>query len=487
MPRLLLSAVIAAAFAAPAAAQHFIYATAASPGRVDAYRVSSQSGLPLGDPPVEQQLTGGERPRRIIANQARCVLYVAETDRVEVYKIHKNATLDRIGGTKRTKKMQAHDLELSIDGNMLYVPLRQQDTIAAYPLDAEGKPSFMSLQEGNIPVGQPRSCIWGNPGSSWEDIELQGDKLYATATNRVEVYGVDANGDLIAAAHVPVDLDGDGTVEEDERDVFPLKDGSTPAGDGVIDQNDRDLWGCPPYVVTPDPDSPKNCVDPELKPKPKPKDLPSRSCPFTFRSHINGATGLIVRGKTMIVGERFIHDLLGFTLQADGNFEPIPPDAQPISPDPPGPDLTQYPTKKEKKMERRSRKKNRTEEQLRYVGLTYFAPVGDDPVVYGAGYAGRVDGFRLKPDAVDPTILRLPKELSSATPKNVVSTPTRTYLAEIGNSPTLYVAAGELDSIEAFKIFPQGSLDADAVPVMTPVLKGSFPNDVVLVDTSLCD
>jgi 6-phosphogluconolactonase (cycloisomerase 2 family) len=487
MRRLLLFAVLAAVCATPAAAQHLLFTTAATPARIDVFRVSA-SGLPTGEPPVVQQQLAGERPRRVIVNEARCALYVAETDRVEVYKIHKNGKLDRIGGTKRTKKMQAHDIELSVDGNMLYVPLRQQNTIAAYPLDAEGKPSNDPVQEGNIMVGQPTSCIWGEAGASWEDIEIQGDKLYATATNRLNVYGIDANGQLLGAARVPKDLNGDGTITEDERDVYPPKDKDHPtAGDGMITSGDLDLWGCAPYSITPNPIASIDniCVDPELKTKPK--DLPVKTCPFTFRGRINGATGLIVRGTTLVVGERFIKDLLGFMLQADGNFQPIPPDAQPISPDPPGPDLSQYPTKKEKTKERKSRKKNRTEEQIRYVGLTYFDGAGDRaPVIYGAGYKGRVDAFRLNPNPNDPTIL-VPKEKTSATPKNVVSTPTRTFVGLLGNSPTLYVAAGELDRIEAFKIADQGALDDKADPVMTPVLKDSFPNDVVLVDTSACD
>lgn len=482
MPRLLFSALLAAAFAGPAAAQHFLYATAASDARVDAFRVSEATGLPLGDPPVEQQATGGERPRRLLVNPSRCVLYVAETDRVEVYKIRKNARLERIGSTKRTLEMQAHDIALAPDGNTLYVPIRRQNTIATYPLDAEGKPSFDPVQEGNIPAGQPTSCIWGDAKSSWEDIVVTNGKLYATATNRVDVYGIDATGQLIGAARIPKDLNDDGVITPDERDVYPAKTANSPAGDGVIDQHDRDLWECPPYSVTPDPDAPKNCVDPDLKPRPKAKDLPSKSCPFTFRGRINGATGLVVSGKTLVVVERFIKDLLGFTLQDDGNFQPIPPGAQPISPDPPGPDLTQIPTKKEKKADRRTRNKNRTEEIARYVGLTYYTPAGEkQPIVYAAGYAGRVDAFRLSADGI------LPKMQTSATPKNVVSTPTRTFVGDLGGNPTLYVAAGELDRVEAFKLFDQGALDDHAEPVMTIEQPGSFPNDVVLVDTSGCD
>jgi hypothetical protein len=71
----------------------------------------------------------------------------------------------------------------------------------------------------------------------------------------------------------------------------------------------------------------------------------------------------------------------------------------------------------------------------------------------------------------------------------VVSTPTRTVIGTTAQGKSvLYVAAGELDRVQAFGLFAAGGVDPDESPFMeTDQLDGSFPNDVVLVDISNCD
>jgi len=299
-----------------------------------------------------------------------------------------------------------------------------------------------------LPAGGPTSCIYGPGGGDWEDLEIANGKLYVAFTSKIHAYGIDATGNLVGAARVPTDLDGDGVIEADET-------------------------ACAKYSVTPA-DRTEACIDPDVEPRP---DRPEDTCPFSFRSRIQGGVGLVVDGRTLVVGERIIHRLTGFQLDEVGNFPSIPATYG----DPPR-DPFAEPTKKEKKKERRSRSKNRTDEVIRYIGLTFFKPAGENPIVYGAGFLGRVDAFRLKDDGT------LPKLPGGSTPKDVTSTPVRTAIgATSGGRPVLYVAAGERDRVQTFPLFPGGLIDPDQDPVETDEMTNSFPNDVVLTDIGTCD
>ena len=79
-----------------------------------------------------------------------------------------------------------------------------------------------------------------------------------------------------------------------------------------------DETACPAYTNTPA-DRVEDCIDPDIKPRPT---RPPDSCPFSFRGHMAGAVGLVVNGNTLVTGQRFTHVLLGFTLDATGNFMP---------------------------------------------------------------------------------------------------------------------------------------------------------------------
>src|SRR5439155_20942848 len=88
--------------------------------------------------PRFQVSTGGLRPRRLLIGNN--VLYVAETDRVEAYKIGSHGGLMRVGSTTVLHNMHPDDLELSPDGTLLYVPQRALIRVAAYPLRSDGAP-----------------------------------------------------------------------------------------------------------------------------------------------------------------------------------------------------------------------------------------------------------------------------------------------------------------------------------------------------------
>src|SRR5262249_611442 len=158
---------------------------------------------------------------------------------------------------------------------------------------------------------------------------------------------------------------------------------------------------CPWYSLTPS-GVIEECIDPDIKPRP---DRPEETCPFSFRNHMAGAVGLVVEGTALVSSQRFTHVLLGFTLDATGNFPAI------NNPDDPN-STPAFPSKKDKKRERKMRKKNRTDEILRYIGLTVMPEADSRPIIYAAAYAGRTDAFRLGPDGT------LPQQPTTMTPKN---------------------------------------------------------------------
>jgi 6-phosphogluconolactonase (cycloisomerase 2 family) len=436
MRRIVLCVALAVASARPAVAETILYATAAAQNRVDGFRVAAD-GAPSPDP-VAQRPTGGVLPRRLVAHG--CNLYVAENDRVEVFRIHAHGRLELVGATRQTKDMRAHDIKVSDDGRTLYAPLRRMGAIASYPLDADGKPNDSVITENDVPAGGPTSCVYGPVGSDWEDLALANGKLYAAFTNRIQVFAVTDTGQLTGATPVPRDLNDDGTIAADET-------------------------ACPTYTTTPS-GTIEPCIDPDIRPRP---DRPDPTCPFSFRGHMAGAVGLAVDGTALVSSQRFTHVLLGFTLDATGNFAAF------------GADPTN-PTRQEKKQERKSRKKNRTAELIRYVGLSVLDAHDGRPIIYAAGYSGRTDAFRLGEDGT------LTKQPMSSTPKDVTSTPVRTAIGSTAQGrPVLYVAGGELDRVQAFRLFDGGGIDASTSPAETNVQKDSFPNDVVPVDITSCD
>ena len=437
MRRIALLVALTVASARPVVAETILFATAASQNRIDAFGVAND-GAPSPDP-VAQHSTGGVLPRRLVGHG--CNLYVAENDRVEVFRIHPGGRLELIGATRASKEMRAHDIEVSDDGLTLYAPIRQMGAIASYPLDAEGKPNDSVITENGVPAGGPTSCVYGPVHADWEDLALANGKLYAAFTNRIEVFGITDTGQLTGVAQVPHDNNDDGTIEADET-------------------------SCPFYATTPS-GVIEPCIDPDIRPRP---DRPDPTCPFSARGHMAGAVGLVVEGTALVSSQRFTHLLLGFVLDATGNLPAFGVDPA-------------FPTAKEKKKERKSRKKNRTDELIRYIGVTVLHEADGQPIIYAAGYSGRVDAFRLGTDGT------LPKQPNmQSTPKDVTSTPVRTAVGTTaGGRPVLYVASGELDRVQAFHLFDGGRIDAGTSPAETNEQHGSFPNDVVPIDITSCD
>jgi hypothetical protein len=430
MRRFLSCLALAVAFGHPCAAETVLYATAASQNRIDAFHVGGD-GMPV-PAPFEQQATKSKSPRRLVVRG--CNLYVAETERVEVFRIRSNGHLQFAGSTKPLKGSNPHDIEIAANGRMLYVPVRQQGALASYPLDEQGIPTN---------DGDPLSCVYAPGSAFWEDIEVSSSNIYAVHSDRVMVYGLDELGLIRSAQAEGSDTNGNGTIDPDEET-------------------------CPEYNAVPAPV--RNCD--ELRTKP----VLNRDCWFSVRKKLGGGTGLLLVNQptqqTLIIGMQFTHRLVGYTLDATGNLQNLNPDGT----------LSKKEVKKARKKEKRS---NRTDEYIRYIGVTgYQPPDTSETTIYGVAYVGETDTFRLD-DAG-----KLSKTPTGQTHRDRTSSSTRSTVAvNAQGNPVLYVAGGERDRVQVYQLFsPQGGIPAGEGPEMeTDELGGSYPNDVVLADITSCD
>lgn len=197
LARTLVLALLLALAARPAIAGRILYATAATPGRVDGFCINNDGSLAT-TPTVSISMRAGNdpehsEPRRLLVGQdanGNGVLYVAEIDRVEVYRIGARGGLGRIGSTSVEGNMRPLDLALSADGKVLYVPQIGQHRVAAYPLDADGVPS------GDH---KPASCALGPVAASFQNLVVHDSLLYVTAQDtpgRVDVFRIGPDGSL---------------------------------------------------------------------------------------------------------------------------------------------------------------------------------------------------------------------------------------------------------------------------------------------------
>jgi hypothetical protein len=197
--------------ASVARADAILYSTAASSNGVMGFCVHNDGSLD-GSPKVSIA-TAGANPRRLVvagdASTPSRTLYVAETDRVEAFRIGTHGGLVSLGGTKvlgPPNKMDPLDIALSPDLRMLYVPQNGQRRIAAYPLNADG--TFAITTNGPF-SGDFSSCIQGPTGPRYKRMAVRDGLLYITETannGAVAIYPLtaDANG-LLQLQLAPAD------------------------------------------------------------------------------------------------------------------------------------------------------------------------------------------------------------------------------------------------------------------------------------------
>src|SRR5262249_58448746 len=110
----------------------------------------------------------GRAPSRIVTAPDGRFLYVGETNMTEVWRVGERGQLERAGqipAPPALKGMNSHDIavELSPDGTrpVLYLPQRQQNRLAAFPLDPETGLSPGTERSGSTCVRDTTPAGWG--------------------------------------------------------------------------------------------------------------------------------------------------------------------------------------------------------------------------------------------------------------------------------------------------------------------------------------
>ena len=479
--------------ALPAAGGTMLYATAASLGRVDGFCVGAGGGFVPGASVVHAD-TGGTEPRRLLV--ANGVLYVGERDRVEAFTIGRGGGLKFLASTRLIKNelaMDVMDMAFSPDGRTLYVAQNGPDRIAAYPLDAMG-----ALKDFT-------SCIQGRPKAAYRALLVSNSLLYVSeqlTPGRIANFPIDAGGGL---GHDPTECSGQrpkvcnagsraGQVcTTDDTTGCPgatcpacctvprVCQGGSRAGQVCTTDGTKDpTTGCPGAAC------PGCCV--------------AATAPLSNRPRIQRPRSFRIIGDRIYVEEVATKRIKAFRLEADGLF-PEPPLG-----------------KRNQPLYQKQKPVSRTASVLAYVDLVLFRST----LLASQFEKGRIDAYRLKPP--DNSLSPQPK----STKEDVRTTPVRMTVSQCsggsndglacasdldcpggtcppvsqcnrgsndglacdsdmdcprGTCPSphnvLYVAAGEFDRVQAYRLRKSGLPEATPFS-QTDEQTGSFPNDVAL-------
>jgi len=181
---------VALLVAEPALAGSILYATAASQQRIDGFCLGADGALAAS--PSVQVGTQGRLPRRVLVGKdalGEPVLYVAEADRIEAFKIGVHGGLRPFvspSATEPVNNLDPQDLALSPDGKTLYVT--HQGFLEAFALNADG----------SLPK-RFTSCVQGESTNTFLDAQATSGLLYVSADDipgRIAIYRLNPDGSL---------------------------------------------------------------------------------------------------------------------------------------------------------------------------------------------------------------------------------------------------------------------------------------------------
>ena len=181
---------VALLVAEPALAGSILYATAASQQRIDGFCLGADGALAAS--PSVQVGTQGRLPRRVLVGKdvlGKPVLYVAEADRIEAFKIGVHGGLRPFvspSATEPVNNLDPQDLALSPDGKTLYVT--HQGFLEAFALNADG----------SLPK-RFTSCVQGESTNTFLDAQATSGLLYVSADDipgRIAIYRLNPDGSL---------------------------------------------------------------------------------------------------------------------------------------------------------------------------------------------------------------------------------------------------------------------------------------------------
>ncbi len=433
-----------------------LYATAATPGRVDSFCVEANGRL---RPSTHASITGLDSPRRLIVDQTNHRLYVAERNAVDGFEIKPGGALVQLWhfpsarnfDTKafRSTTMELQDLALSSDCGSLYVPAKKPGRILALT-DLGTTPPTIS------------SCVQGPAKPGYKNLIADGDVLYSSGSGfsgRIDAFRLGSGG-LLAGRWS--DVDG--------GDCRPTTSKCPGTGSKCSACGNTGQQPCPAECGAPICPIPRPAI---TTPDSTRRKL-SKPLAFQILDSPPGATG----DRFLYVAERGVKQLLGFRLRPDGLFD----------------DATRDGTEPQKPF-------TRLKTPVVYFDLV--ARRSDDaaqvtPTLVGSQFNdGLLDSFALTTpdDPNNPTAdchiagtpsVCLPNRVNSTTGKDLRLSPVRMQLCRNQNGEDwLYVSTGIRDRIQAMRLSAGGRLDTDTLDE-TSEKKGSFPNDVavaVLDDT----
>lgn len=514
--------VLSMAVAAPAGAGTMLYATAATPGRIHGFCVRDDGAL--APTPRVDVATRGSYPSRLRVSAATRTLYVAENDRVEVFRIGPDGSLSRPqpdhvpvpargGVNARDIALDCRPDDLGCRPSVLYVPERRFQRLSAFPLDPES----------GIPLATAASsCVSGDLGVGFEQL-LYNDRvsprlLYASQETgdqgAVVGYALDARGQLVGECLAddpasgddpddcnrgedprehPEDLDGvcddDPASGEDDDGVLAPCVGRVACGLAPLDDPPPcPARGAPLDCPAGSVPCPEEAGGPCLCCRPSGRGTPGS----TRRVRLPGAGALVLADNPegivsacnpapsslrLYVAARFSRTVLAFNLDAAGHFDVRrrrlragdPRSCAPV-------------TRRDGSPVYRQRPASKTTAGIRHQDLVVAGTPPRITILASQFVEGRIDAYRLRESSA------LPGAPSAATRKDVRTSPVRLLVHELpplaGNRArrVLYVAAGQHDRIQAFRLRANG-LPASLRPFSeTAPIPGSFPNDIALVD-----
>jgi len=117
---------------------------------------------------------------------------VVEVDRVEAFKIGPKGGLTPNGRTAKRPSSGPHDVAVSTNRTMLYVPDRSRSRIVGHRIDANGRP-----EEGSHETFA--TCIQGEIGEGFQNLIATANRLYVSSSGgsgRIQVFGILPDGTL---------------------------------------------------------------------------------------------------------------------------------------------------------------------------------------------------------------------------------------------------------------------------------------------------
>jgi 6-phosphogluconolactonase (cycloisomerase 2 family) len=433
-----------------------LYVTEANMNKIAAYRVCPNGKIKKSP---FHRVTVPENPRRLLAacpatGADPCVLYVATRTHIVSFRIEDTGHLSEMEKAQELKLAKFQYLAIHPTGRHLYAAATGLDRIVGYELnDADG--SFRRQADGSIDIS---SCVRGAFSTRYQGLAATETELYASARlpGRLDIFSLADTGAIQAFGQEPgrcrnnkdrsctEDFDCKKDTEGQRVCVRSYCDGFPDDVDTVTEcMTDADCAtddACPPdgecTCVTEQEHVFTDCSRSSLE--------NGRTFATSTSRSFGDPKALLLNGSTLYIVDTFRGRIYSCPIEDLPNCPCKEDDAQSTCND------------------------SRTKQGRAYEQL---AVSNTHNVLFASVFTrGTVAAYRLEND-------RLPRKPSSRSEPNILAAPVG--LAACGDA--LYVAQGDLDKVQAFRIGPKGFKKHRRPFSHTVKIKGSFPNAVAIV------